>query len=112
LSAQTIKDLQAHFDYADRDHSSTLERRELETFWQTAFAKVCNCAHAVMSVGCVLTHVQPADQRVLDWTYRLFDTDRTGSLSFSEFVLGFGMFNRELQLTRVRPPLVSCQRRC
>ena len=39
---------------------------------------------------------------MLDMMFEVFDRDRSGTLSFTEFVIGFGTFNHELETMRVR----------
>lgn len=69
------------FQMADRDRSGTMDRGELIAFWRTNLQ-------------------QEPDPRLLEFMFALFDTDKTGSLSFNEFVLGFGAFNYEMSLCR------------
>jgi len=59
-----------------------MDRNELTAFWRANLQ-------------------QEPDPRLLNFMFQLFDTDKTGSLSFNEFVLGFGAFNFEISLCRV-----------
>eukprot|EP00698_Gefionella_okellyi_P011278 TRINITY_DN2969_c0_g1_i2.p1 TRINITY_DN2969_c0_g1~~TRINITY_DN2969_c0_g1_i2.p1 ORF type:complete len:255 (-),score=59.75 TRINITY_DN2969_c0_g1_i2:288-1052(-) len=79
LSVQQVQSLYVAFVQADRDRSGTMDRAELAQFWRTNL------------------HQEP-DPRMIDWMFTLFDTDKSGSLTFNEFVLGFGAFQYEMSL--------------
>lgn len=50
LSIEQVNNLLAHFNYADRDRSGTLERNELEALWANAFKTVWKEVWYIMQV--------------------------------------------------------------
>jgi Ca2+-binding EF-hand superfamily protein len=121
LSREQVQSLQAHFQYADRDRSGTLNRSELEALWRNAFQVVRvpspveprdrdrdrNRDRNRERERADAVAVQECDRRMLQLIFDVFDRDRSGQLSFNEFVIGFGTFNHELNVFRVRLYLLS-----
>eukprot|EP00698_Gefionella_okellyi_P021502 TRINITY_DN6990_c0_g1_i1.p2 TRINITY_DN6990_c0_g1~~TRINITY_DN6990_c0_g1_i1.p2 ORF type:complete len:196 (-),score=66.86 TRINITY_DN6990_c0_g1_i1:75-662(-) len=77
MPVDQIQRLYQVFQENDRDRSGTMDRTELVNFWRQQLR-------------------QEPDTRLLELMFLQFDVQKTGSLTFNEFIMAYGALTKEL----------------